>query len=261
MIVIITGASSGIGLETARYLSRFGHKVYGLARRKVENEPFESLECDLTCYERVKECFEYISKKEGRIDVLVNNAGMGISGAVEHTSAEHIKRIFDVNVLALINASKLIIPYFRQSGGGKIINLSSVAGVIPIPFQAFYSATKSAVIEFSYALRLEVKPFNIQVSVVCPGDTKTSFTSARVKNQVMADEFYGDRIKKSIEKMEKDETSGKPASSVSKIIYKIIKKKHSPVCKTVGVSYKFIMFLVKILPTRFMLFIVKKLYG
>ncbi len=261
MVIVITGASSGIGYETAKFLSLKGYKVYGLSRRTFEDEHFVNLPCDITDYNRVKDCFEEIYQKEGRIDVLINNAGMGISGAVEYTENSDIKKIFDVNVLALINACKLVVPYLRKSGKGKIVNVSSVASTVPIPFQAFYSATKSAVQQFSYALRLELKQFKIDVSVVCPGDTKTNFTSSRVKDNVVEDELYGKRIVNSIQKMEKDEQNGMPPIEVSKIIYKIIKKNHSPACKTVGFGYKMIMLLVKILPTRFMLWVVSKLYG
>lgn len=261
MVIVITGASSGIGLETAIFLSKKGHKVYGFSRRVFENSIFESLPCDITDYETVKHYLQYVYEKEGKIDVLINNAGMGISGAVEYAKEEDIKKIFDVNVLALVNMCKLVIPYMRKNGKGKIVNISSVASSIPISFQAFYSATKASVQEFSYALRIEVKPFNIDVSVVCPGDTKTNFTSARVKDNVKVDEIYGDRILRSIQKMEKDEQKGMPAIAVSKVIYKIIKKKRSPACKTVGFGYKLIMLLAKVLPTKFMLWVVKKLYG
>lgn len=260
MIIIITGASSGIGKETANFLAEKGHVVYGLSRRKVEGEKFISKVCDMTDYAAVKACFKEIYETEGSIDALINNAGMGISGSVEHTSTEDIKKIFDINLLALINSCQEVIPYMKECGGGKIVNLSSVAAVIPIPFQAFYSASKSAVQTFSYALRLELKNFKIDVSVVCPGDTKTGFTSARVKN-ASEDSSYGERVAHSVEKMEKDEQHGMPAIAVSKIIYKIIKKKHSPACKTVGFGYKMITFLSKLLPTRFMLWVVKKIYG
>ena len=261
MVIIITGASSGIGYETAKFLSLKGHKVYGLSRSNFEDEHFINLSCDITDYERVKECFEEIYKKEGRIDVLINNAGIGISGAVEYSKNSDIKKIFDVNVLALINACKLIIPYLRINGKGKIVNVSSVASSVPIPFQAFYSSTKSAVQQFSYALRLELKPFKIDVSIICPGDTKTKFTFSRIKNNVVVDEIYGKRIVNSIKKMEKDEQNGMSPISISKTVYKIIKKNHSPACKTIGFWYKMIMFLIKVLPTRFMLWIVSKLYA
>ena len=259
MNIIITGASSGIGLVTARYLAGKGHKVFGLSRREVNDEPFTSISCDITDYAQVTKAFKEIVDMVGNIDALINNAGMGISGAAEYATEEDIKKVFDINLLALINASKEVTPYLKKNGSGKIINISSVAAIIPIPFQAYYSASKAAVLSFSYALRLELKNFNIDVSAVLPGDTKSGFTSARVKNQ--SGEDYNGRIERSVNKMEKDEQKGMPPESVSKVIFKMLKKKHSPAVKTVGFGYKAIAFLSKILPTRLMLFIVKKLYG
>ncbi len=257
--IIITGASSGIGLVTARRLASEGHKVFGLSRRKLNDEPFTSISCDITDYAQVKKVLKEINDEVHHIDALINNAGMGISGAAEYATEEDIKRIFDVNLLALINACKEITPYLKKNGGGKIINVSSVAAVIPIPFQAYYSASKAAVLSFSYALRIELKSFNIDVSAVLPGDTKTGFTTARIKNQSGDD--YNGRIQKSVSKMEKDEQQGMSPESVSKVINKILNKKHPPACKAIGFGYKAITLLSKILPTRLTLFIVKKLYG
>lgn len=262
-VVVITGASSGIGKTTAEFLSRKGFKVYGLARRNlpIENLNFEFLQCDITNFDDFKNVLERVFNKEGKIDVLINNAGMGIAGAIEHTSSEDIMNIFNINVLALINASKCVIPFMRFNGGGKIINLGSVASVIPIPFQTCYSVTKSAVDMFSMAFGMEVKDFNISLTTVMPGDTKTGFTASRVKNPTLEDENYKKRIKNSIEKMEKDEREGKSPLSVAKVIYKVINKKNPPSRITVGLSYKLIVLLQKILPRRLMLWIVKKIYG
>lgn len=261
MVIIITGASSGIGFCTAKYLASLGHTVYGLSRRIVKDENFYSICCDMTDYEQVSKVFQDIYGKESKIDVLVNNAGMGIAGAIEHTNAEEIKKIFDVNVLALINACKTIVPYMRKGGGGKIVNVGSVAGDIPIPFQSCYSATKSAVDMFTMAFGLEVKDFNVKTTCVMPGDTKTGFTQNREKNATLEDENYKTRIKASIEKMEKDETNGVSPLCVSKVIKKVIYKKNPPSKIAVGFSYKFIVFLNKILPRKFMLWVVKKIYG
>lgn len=259
-IIVITGANSGIGLETGKYLLSKGYKVVGIDLNST-NDLFPIIKCDITDYENLGLVFEEIESTYGPIYCLVNNAGIGISGAIEHTKINEVEKIFNINVVALINACKLIAPILRKNGGGRIINISSVAGEIPIPFQACYSATKSAVLNFSMALNLELKDFNIFVSSVLPGDTKTSFTASRLKNQIMEDENYQDRIKKSIERMEKDETNGMEPVCVSKVIHKVLRKRKPPVAKTVGLSYKLIIFLSKILPKRVMLFIVKKLYG
>ncbi|MDD3862233.1 MAG: SDR family NAD(P)-dependent oxidoreductase [Clostridia bacterium] len=261
MVVIITGASSGIGLATASFLAEKGLKVYGISRNNFANEHFENLTCDVTDFDAVGKTFKYIYEKEGKIDILINNAGMGIAGAIEHTENENIKKLFDLNLLAVINGCKCVTPYMRNSGGGKIINIGSVAGIIPIPFQACYSASKAAVDSFSMAFGLEVRDFKIQLTTVMPGDTKTGFTSNRIKNELLADDLYKDRINNSINKMEKDEKNGVSPLCVSKVIYKVICKKKSPTNVTVGFNYKTIVFLSKILPRKFMLKIVKKMYG
>jgi len=261
LVAVITGASSGIGLATAKYLANRGFKVYGLSRNEVKNVNFESVVCDITNYDLVQEKFEYIFEKEGKIDVLVNNAGMGIAGAIEHTSAEDIKHIFDLNLLALINSCKCIVPFMRKQGGGKIINMGSVASVVPIPFQSCYSASKAAVDMFSMSFGLEVRDFKIAVTTVFPGDTKTGFTDNRVKNKLLEDEHYAKRISDSIGKMEKDERQGMKPESVSKVIFKVIRRKRPPSRVTVGFGYKLIVLLSKILPRKLMLVVVKKLYG
>lgn len=261
MVIIITGASSGIGLTTAKYLADCGHTVYGLSRRVVDGEKFNSVSCDLTKFDEVQKTFDEIFAKEGKIDVLINNAGMGIAGAIEHTLAEDVQKIFNLNVFSMINACKTIVPYMRKCGGGKIINTGSVAGVIPIPFQTCYSVTKSAVDMFTMSFGLEVKDFNIKTTCIMPGDTKTGFTANREKNTTMEDENYNQRIKQSIEKMEKDEVNGVSPLCVSKVIKKVISRKNPPSRVTVGFPYKLIVFLSRIVPRKFMLWVVKKLYG
>lgn len=261
MVVVVTGASSGIGLATAKMLVNKGFDVIGISRNPKSNEGFQTFSCDITDYEQTKKVLREIFAQKGKIDVLVNNAGMGIAGAIEHTSMDDLHKQFNLNVMGLINTCRCVTPLMRAQGGGKIINISSVAGVIPIPFQTAYATTKSAVNMFSMAYGLEVRDFGIQVSAVMPGDTKTGFTENRIKTEVMEDENYHSRIAKSIARMEKDERNGKPPETVAKVILKLIKKKRLPARVTVGVGYKFIVLLEKILPRKVMLWVVKKLYG
>jgi short-subunit dehydrogenase len=257
-VVVITGASSGIGQATANMFLKNGWVVYGMSRSKAEND-FKQLVCDVTSSMAVEECLKYIFDSEGQIDVFVNNAGMGISGAVEYIEKEKTQKLFDVNLQAVFDCSRQVIPYLKQSGGGKIINLSSIAAVVPIPFQTAYSASKAAINAFTMALRLEVEPFNIKVCAVMPGDTKTNFTKSRDKIEVNND--YGKRILNSVSKMEKDENSGVGPDNVAKVIFKQANKKKPSPLKSVGFSYKAIALLVKILPSRFMLWFVKKMYA
>lgn len=261
MVIVITGASSGIGLATGKLLTEKGFTVVGISRNPKSDAGFDGVACDITDFKAVETAFNEIKEKYGKIDVLINNAGMGIAGAIEHTTAEDLDKQFSLNVMALINACKCITPIMRSQGGGKIINIGSVAGVIPIPFQTAYATTKSAVDMFSMSYGLEVKDFGIKVSVVMPGDTKTGFTANRIKNEVLEDENYKERVSKSIQRMEKDEQNGKPPESVAKVVLKILKKKNPPSRVTVGFGYKCIVLLQKILPRRVMLWVVKKLYG
>lgn len=257
-VVVITGASSGIGLCTAKLFAQKGYKVYGIARREFVCDEFFCYSCDVTDRARVSEVLLDIYNKEGRIDILINNAGMGISGAIEYISEQDYDKIFDVNVKGVVLTSSLAIPYLRQSKG-KIINTSSVASVVPIPYQACYSATKSAVESFSFALSQELKSQDIKVTCVRPGDTKTGFTQSRIKTEV-ENEVYGKKITNSVKKMEKDEQNGKSPISVAKVMLKVAKRKNPPPVCTVGFGYKCICVLAKFLPQRLINFIVGKLY-
>ena len=257
-VVLVTGASSGIGYDTAQYFLEKGYIVYGVSRREFGGANFFHLKADVCDHDRMVEVFEQIIREQGRIDVVVNNAGMGIGGAVEDTPKELVEKIFAVNVLALMDISSLAIKYLRQTHG-KLINIGSVAGVVPIPFQSYYSATKAAVESFSLALASEVRDFGVGVCCVRPGDTKTGFTSARIKNG--DSQNYNQRVENSIKKMEKDEQNGVSPRCVSKVVYKVSNKKRTPLVKTVGSSYKFVCWLIKILPVSWANSIIKKIYG
>lgn len=258
-VAIVTGSSKGIGYATAELLAKKGYIVYGFARSKTDIEGVSSVICDVTEATSLAQKYQEIYVKEGRIDLLVNNAGFGISGAVEFSSDEAVAKIVKLNLSALEKSCRLAVPYLRQSKG-RIINLSSVAGLLPIPFQTYYTATKSAVLMFSRALNLELKPLGVKVLSVLPGDTKTSFTSARERS-FEGEDVYGDRIKRSVSKMEKDEQNGVPPIKVAKVIYKTATKKSPKPYVVVGFDYKFLVFLSRLLPTRFIDYILYKMYA
>ncbi|MCK9471795.1 MAG: SDR family NAD(P)-dependent oxidoreductase [Bacilli bacterium] len=255
-VVVITGASSGIGKVCANYLYDKGYKVYGLNRTPIISEKIEYIKCDVTNEEDVKNAFLNI---EEDIYAVINNAGMGISGAIEYATSEDVSRIIDVNIKGVINVCKYAIPRLRATKG-KIINIGSVAGELTIPFQTFYSMSKVAVSTYTEGLRMELKPFGIKATTVLPGDTKSSFSKNRKKTEVV-DELYKDRIERSISRMEKDEQSGKDPISVAKVIYKLLKRKNPPVKVTVGFIYKLFVFLKRILPSRLVNYILYKMYG
>ena len=251
MTVVITGASSGIGKETAMAFLKNGDKVYCLSRRPCDLNGIINIKCDITDENQVESAFEEIET----IDLLINNAGFGISGAVEYTELSEMKSQFELNFFAQICVTQCALQKLKQSKG-KIIFVSSAASVFSIPFQSFYSATKASIESLTAALRNELKMFGVQVGCVRLGHIKTGFTAAREKS-FKGDEAYNGMISRSVSVMEKDETNGMPPSAVAKTILKISSKKNLPLVTTVGAQYKFLCFLSKILPGG----IVNKLVG
>lgn len=259
-VVIITGASSGIGLATAKYLSQKGCNVYAVSRTKVFDKDIKSIQADVTDFEKLKSAYQDIYEIEGRIDVLINNAGMGISGSIEDTDPKDAAYLMDVNFMGVFHSTKAALPLLRAGGQGKIINISSVAGRLSVPFQSFYSSSKAAVNAFSEALHNEVSPYGIQVTSVMPGDIKTGFTKNRQKIEESTT-VYQSRVQKSVGVMEKDEHNGMEPEYAAKIIYRLVKKKRMPLYKTIGFKYKIFVLLHKFLPAKFANNIVGSIYG
>ena len=246
---IVTGGTSGIGKAAALALKNDGWTVYELSRRLTGTEGINHITADITDESGVAAAVEQVVSAEGHIDLVVNNAGFGISGAVEFTDTEDAKRLFDTDFFGMVRINRLIIPIMRKQGGGKIINISSVAAPIPIPFQTYYSAAKAAVNSYTMALANEVRPFKIGVCAVQPGDIKTGFTSARQKN-TLGDDVYGGRIARSVCRMERDEQNGISPEVIGSLTAKIARKKRVKPLYTAGISYKFFIFLVHILPAN-----------
>lgn len=258
-VVVVTGASSGIGLAIAQNFESLGYTVYSFSRNAPSDENIHFIPCDVSDFESVLHAFSSLIDKEGEIDILVNNAGMGISGAIEYAPQQDIKRIVDVNLLGVVNCCQVALPYLRESKG-IILNISSLGAEFTIAFQAMYSATKSAVLAFSTALRNEVRPCGVRVSCLLPGDVKTDFTKNRIKKET-PETVYSQREKRSVAYMEKCEQSGMPASKIAKKVVKICNKKHPPVSFTVGVQYKLARFAYRILPQKLVNKILYSMYG
>jgi short-subunit dehydrogenase len=259
-VVVITGASSGIGLEISKYLSQKGYVVYGISRSKVHDKYIKSIQADVTNYEQLTQVYQDIFDVEGHIDCLINNAGMGISGSIEDTSIEDAKYLMDVNFMGVFYSTKAMIPFLRASNSAKIINMSSVAARLSIPFQGFYSSSKAAINAFSESLNIELSPFNIEVCSVMPGDIRTGFTKNRKKNLIEG-KHYIKRVEKSVAVMEKDEQNGMDPEYAAKVIYRLIRKKHMPLYKTIGFKYKLFIVLHKFVPAKFANKMVGLIYG
>ena len=257
---IVTGGTSGIGKAAALALKNDGWTVYELSRRLTGTEGINHITADITDESGVAAAVEQVVSAEGHIDLVVNNAGFGISGAVEFTDTEDAKRLFDTDFFGMVRINRLIIPIMRKQGGGKIINISSVAAPIPIPFQTYYSAAKAAVNSYTMALANEVRPFKIGVCAVQPGDIKTGFTSARQKN-TLGDDVYGGRIARSVCRMERDEQNGISPEVIGSLTAKIARKKRVKPLYTAGISYKFFIFLVHILPANILTRLVGFIYA
>ncbi len=260
-VAVVTGGTSGIGRAAALSLQRAGCEVYELSRRAEGVEGLHHISADVTDEQAVRAAVEQIMAAEGHIDILVNNAGFGISGAIEFTETEDAKKLFDVNFFGMVNMNHAVVPLMREAGHGRIVNLSSVAAPVPIPFQAYYSATKAAVNAYTMALANELRPFGVTVCAVMPGDIHTGFTAAR-KKVTAGDDIYHGRIGRSVQRMEHDEEHGMdPARAGAYVASVALREGHRHPLYAIRFDYKFFAFLAKVLPARFLNWLIYCLYG
>jgi NAD(P)-dependent dehydrogenase (short-subunit alcohol dehydrogenase family) len=224
-VILITGISTGFGKQTARLLSDKGHTVYGTVRKNVASDSSVNyLTMDLTDPVSILSAVNTVIAKEGRIDVLINNAGMHTGGPIETSPIENIKLQMDTNFLGMVNLTREVLPLMRKQGGGTIINFSSIGGLMGLPFQGFYSAGKFAIEGFSEALRMEVRQFNIKIILINPGDFHTN-NSANRRNFMAPtgpNDPYHDQYEKTMAIIEKDEANGWEPVVLAKKIVKIV---------------------------------------
>lgn len=260
IVAIVTGGNSGIGLCTAVALRDAGCTVYEFSRREILTDGIIHVTADVTDELAVKSAVDKVVEQEGKIDIVINCAGFGISGAVEFTEISEAKRQFDVNFFGTVNINKAVLPVMRKAGSGRIVNISSVAAVAHIPFQTYYSASKAAIESYTCALANEVRPYGITVTAIQPGDITTGFTDARRKCD-SGDVEYGGRISRSVAGMERDERKGMSAETAGKYIADIALKKSVKPISAIGFSYKCLSALCKVAPCSFRNWIVGMLYA
>ena len=227
MVVLITGVSSGFGRAMALELAAQGHKVYGTVRRDMPAMPgVNYVNAEVQDEESVRQAVEAVMQAEGRIDVFISNAGMGIGGPIEFTPVADADRQMDVNFMGMVRFLHYIVPIMRRQGGGKILCFSSIGGLMGLPFQGFYSASKFAIEGYCEALRLELRGKNIDVVLIEPGDFATGFTASR--KSTLAPEAYEayPTYAESLKSIENDEQSGLKPEYLAKKVACIIKKKH-----------------------------------
>ncbi len=246
-IAVITGGSSGIGMALVQEFARHGFLVFELSRSGLSYETVHHIDTDVSDPKSIQSAFAQIHRQTDHIDVLVNNAGMGISGAVEYTDYADAHKLFDVNFFGTVASVQCALPLLKK-GYGRIVNVSSAAAVLPVPFQAYYSASKAAINAYSLALANEIGRFGVGVCIVMPGDAKTAFTDKRNKSD-LGDEAYKGAIGRSVSLMEKDEQHGMSATYVANKIYHIATKKRAKTIATIGIKYQLFAVLSKFLPT------------
>lgn len=224
-VILITGVSSGIGKACAEYLAGKNHIVYGASRQQpAGSEKYRFLPTDVRDAESVRKTVHTIIEKEGHIDILINNAGIGVGGAIEDFSEEEMIREMSVNFYGTVRMIRAVLPSMREKRSGLIINVSSIGGLMGLPFQGFYSASKFGIEGMSESLRLELKPFGIRVVLINPGDFHTGFTDNRTV--VEADKGgtpYQEQFRATLGKIQKDETGGNDPSVIAKKIEQIIR--------------------------------------
>ena len=232
-VVLITGASSGLGLAIADYLAKRNFIVYGTSRNiSGESYSFKSLQMDVGSTESIKSAIAKIVQTEGKIDVVINNAGLGIAGPVEHLVEADVVRVFDTNFLGVIRVCQAVLPKMREQKTGLIINVSSIGSEMGLPYRGAYSASKAALDRLTEAMRIEVKKYGIQACIVQPGGVATDISKNRLTAPLPADSVYKESFDRTYTIINESVSYGLPPESFGPEIEKIIK------CKKVKRIYR-----------------------
>ena len=262
--VLVTGASSGIGQACALMFARNGYTVTGVSRNTEETaENFPgggSLTLRRLDVTDEKAAREFVGSLPG-IDIAVLCAGMGIAGPAETTEPDLTRRQMEVNYFGTLNTAQPCLTRMRRQGRGLLIVIGSIAGRVSIPMQSQYSASKYALEAFTDAVRMEMKQYGVKACIIEPGDTKTGFTEARVMHESIPNEDnYNNILRKSVAKMAADEQNGRSPDSVAKVALALAGRKDPPARVPVGIEYKALMMLLRIIPDRAKEYILSKLY-
>ncbi len=263
-VILITGTSSGIGKASAEYLAKQGHTVFGTSRYPgsyPKPAGYNLIQMDINDEEIVQNGIEYIIQKYGRIDVVINNAGVHVAGSIEDTPIEKSKEQLEANFFGIHRMCKTVIPYMRQQQNGYIINISSILGVLSLPYQGFYSASKFAIEGMTEALRFEVLSFGIKVCLVEPGDVHIEPAHKRWKTPLSTKSPYYSPFKRMMNIVERDEDHGISPDKIAHLINNIIKKDNPKLRYTVGaIDQRLSALLKRLLPNRVFDWILMKFY-
>jgi len=260
-IVLLTGASGGLGTAIARHLDKKKYKIYGTSRKDIQSDLFIPLQMDLTDSNSIKNAIHYIIDKENKIDILINNAGIGITGSIEETKIEDVKKVFETNFFGMMALIQEVLPYMREQKSGTIINVSSIAGYTGLPFRGIYGATKSAVMRMTEALSAETKSLGIKVVDVAPGDFKTKIAEGRIYTELKKNSPYYQDYKQNLKMIDEEVDAGLEPDVLGEKINKILENPHPKLRYNIGIfMQKLTPFLVTCLPGRFFEKLIRKHY-
>jgi len=253
-VVLITGGSSGIGKAIGAYLHARDYIVYGTSRNPanyVDAVPFTLLKLDVTLVSTMNELISEVIQREGRIDVLVNNAGVGITGPVEETPTEEIRKAFEINFYGPLELIKLVLPHMRSQKSGLIINITSIAGYMGLPYRGIYSTTKGALELITEAYRMETKQFGIDITNVAPGDFATNIADGRYHAPIVKGSPYEQAYGDTLRMMNEHVSAGSDPAQMAMAVHKIINTKRPKIHYKVGAPLqKFSIVLKRILPDK-----------
>lgn len=252
-VVLITGGSSGIGKSVGEYLTEKGFIVYGTSRnpKNYKESKFPILELDVKNIETIQQTVKTIIDKEGRLDVVINNAGAGITGAIEEIPETEIKANFDTNFFGPINVIKAVLPQMRQQHAGLIINVTSIAGYMGLPYRGIYSASKGALELVTEAFRMELKDFNIQMTNIAPGDFATNIAAGRYHAPLLDNSPYKKPYGDTLNLMNAHVDNGSDPNMMAQAVLKVIHTENPKGHYKVGeFMQKFSIVLKRILPDR-----------
>ncbi|GAA0548548.1 SDR family oxidoreductase [Chitinophaga japonensis] len=263
LVILITGASAGLGASIGNYLHGKGYTVYGTSRHIQPGAlPFHTLQMDVNNNAGVQEAIAAVIEKEGRIDVLVNNAGLSIAGVTEHLSQEDVQQVFDTNVLGVLRTCQAVLPHMRRQGRGLIINVSSIGSETGLPYRGIYSASKAAVDRFTEALRLEVGAWGIQACCLQPGAVHTGINAHRLRSSLPEDSPYRDRFESGYAAIDASIDHGADPGIFGPVIEKIIQARRVKRYYRVGKPIeKLSVILKKYLPERMFENLLRKYYN
>ena len=265
-VVLVTGASSGIGRSCAEYLAGRGLRVFGASRSVPEGSgagSVTSLAMDVRDEGSVARAVAILLERAGRIDAVVNNAGFGLAGALEETSAEEVGEQMDVNVLGVLRVTRAVLPTMRRQGSGHVINIGSIGGLLAVPFQGMYSASKFALEGMMECLRMEVRPFGIRVVLIEPGDHRTSFTeNRRLAEASSGNTVYRTRMERAIGRMSADEQGGPDPERIARLVGRVIGTANPRLRYTIGPgSQRAAVMLKRLMPYAVVERILRSYYG